>query len=124
MKQKRYYDCSFTNFEELEQTVTTYIYYDKQHRIKAKSAGMSPVQYRIHTSQTVTYSTYNLPSAHQTAMKAACPTSLTPHLSIAIKGKKDSPCCGAFTPKYSAAVAATSDIVSLSPTFTPANPLR
>lgn len=51
MKQEMYYRRCFSSFEELQQAVTKYIYYYNHHRIKAKLTGMSPVQYRIHTSQ-------------------------------------------------------------------------
>ncbi|OJG91677.1 hypothetical protein RV18_GL003958 [Enterococcus termitis] len=51
MKQEMYYRRSFFSFKELELAVTTYIHYYNHHRIKEKLTGMSPVQYRIHTSQ-------------------------------------------------------------------------
>ena len=51
MKQEMYYGRSFSSFEELKRVVTNYIDYYNHHRIKAKLTGMSPVQYRIHTSR-------------------------------------------------------------------------
>ncbi|OTN84025.1 hypothetical protein A5819_003575 [Enterococcus sp. 7E2_DIV0204] len=51
MKQEMYYRRHFSSYEELKQAVTKYIHYYNHYRIKAKLAGMSPVQYRIHTSQ-------------------------------------------------------------------------
>ncbi|WP_086330843.1 IS3 family transposase [Candidatus Enterococcus mansonii] len=51
MTQEIDYGRSFSSFEELKQGVTKYIDYYKHHRTKVKLTGMSPVQYRIHTSQ-------------------------------------------------------------------------
>jgi putative transposase len=51
MKQEMYYGRSFSSFEELKAAVVKYIHYYNHHRIKGKLAGMSPVQYRLHTSQ-------------------------------------------------------------------------
>ena len=51
MKQEMYYRRIFSSFEELKRAVENYIDYYNHHRIKAKLTGMSPVQYRIHTSQ-------------------------------------------------------------------------
>ena len=50
LKQERYHGGALCSFEELREKINRYIdYYNK--RIKQKLAGMSPVQYRIHTSQ-------------------------------------------------------------------------
>jgi transposase InsO family protein len=38
------------SFEELKKRIEEYIIYYNNKRIKEKLAGMSPVQYRIHTS--------------------------------------------------------------------------
>lgn len=51
MKQEMYYRRCFSSFEELKQAVTTYIHYYNHHRIKEKLAGLSPVQFRIQSSQ-------------------------------------------------------------------------
>ncbi|OEG18068.1 hypothetical protein BCR22_11900 [Enterococcus plantarum] len=51
IKQEMYYGRSFSSFEELKRAVTNYIDYYNHYRIKAKLTGMSPVQYRIHTSR-------------------------------------------------------------------------
>ena len=51
MKQEMYYGKVYRSFEELKQAVNKYIYYYNNERIKAKLTGMSPVEYRLHTSQ-------------------------------------------------------------------------
>lgn len=51
MKQEMYYGKVYYSFEELKQAVTDYIFYYNNERIKAKLTGMSPVEYRLHTSQ-------------------------------------------------------------------------
>ncbi|PID23187.1 hypothetical protein CSV61_01665 [Sporosarcina sp. P3] len=51
MKQEMYYGEPLRTYEELEQAIKTYIHYYNHKRIKQKLAGMSPVQYRLHTSQ-------------------------------------------------------------------------
>ncbi|MBS4208258.1 IS3 family transposase [Bacillus sp. FJAT-50079] len=51
MKQEMYYGKVYRSFEELKQAVNDYIFYYNNERIKAKLAGMSPVEYRLHTSQ-------------------------------------------------------------------------
>lgn len=51
MKQEMYYGETYHSFEELNQAITEYILYYNNERIKAKLAGMSPVKYRLHTSQ-------------------------------------------------------------------------
>ena len=38
-------------YEELKRDIEAYINYYNNKRIKQKLAGMSPVQYRLHTSQ-------------------------------------------------------------------------
>ena len=51
LKQEMYYGKTFKTYEELKEAIEKYIYYYNHKRIKRKLAGMSPVQYRIHTSQ-------------------------------------------------------------------------
>lgn len=51
MKQEMYYGKVYYSFEELKQAVTDYIFYYNNNRIKAKLTGMSPVEYRLYTSQ-------------------------------------------------------------------------
>ena len=51
MKQEMYYGKVYHSFEELKHAVTDYIFYYNNERIKAKLTGMSPVEYRLHTSQ-------------------------------------------------------------------------
>lgn len=51
MKQEMYYGEALCTFEELKGRIVDYIYYYNYKRIKQKLAGMSPIQYRIHTSQ-------------------------------------------------------------------------
>ena len=51
MKQEMYYGETYRSFEELNKAVKEYIYYYNHKRIKAKLTGMSPVEYRQHTSQ-------------------------------------------------------------------------
>lgn len=51
MKQEMYHRRFFSSFEELKQAVTTYIHYYNHYRIKEKLAGLSPVQFRIQSSQ-------------------------------------------------------------------------
>ncbi|MBM6618041.1 IS3 family transposase [Bacillus sp. RD4P76] len=51
MKQEMYYGEALCSFEELKKRIEDYIYYYNNKRIKQKLAGVSPVQYRIHTSQ-------------------------------------------------------------------------
>lgn len=53
MKQEMYYGKVYHSFEELKQAVTEYIFYYNYKRIKAKLTGMSPVEYRLYTSQLV-----------------------------------------------------------------------
>ncbi|MBS4220978.1 IS3 family transposase [Bacillus sp. FJAT-49711] len=50
MKQEMYYGKVYRSFEELKKAVIDYIYYSNE-RLKAKLTGMSPVEYRLHTSQ-------------------------------------------------------------------------
>ena len=54
MKQEMYYGKVYHSFEELKHAVTDYIFYYNNERIKAKLTGMSPVEYRLHTSQLTT----------------------------------------------------------------------
>ena len=51
LKQEMYYGKTFKTYEELKEAIENYIYYYNHKRIKRKLAGMSPVKYRIHTSQ-------------------------------------------------------------------------
>lgn len=51
LKQEMYYGEAKCSFEELKRNIEEYIDYYNFKRIKQKLAGMSPVQYRIHTSQ-------------------------------------------------------------------------
>lgn len=51
LKQEMYYGEALCPFEELKKRIEEYINYYNNNRIKEKLAGMSPVQYRIHTSQ-------------------------------------------------------------------------
>jgi putative transposase len=51
MKQEMYYGETKCSYEELKKRIEEYIKYYNNKRIKQKLAGMSPVQYRIHTSQ-------------------------------------------------------------------------
>jgi putative transposase len=46
-----YYGEALYPFEKLKERIEKYIKYYNNKRIKQKLAGMSPVQYRIHTSQ-------------------------------------------------------------------------
>lgn len=51
MKQEMYYGETLCSFEDLKNKIERYIEYYNNKRIKQKLAGMSPVEYRIHTSQ-------------------------------------------------------------------------
>lgn len=51
LKQEMYYGKTFKTYEELKEAIENYIYYYNHKRIKRKLAGMSPVKYRIRTSQ-------------------------------------------------------------------------
>ena len=51
LKQEMYYGVELRTYEELKQDLELYIEYYNNERIKQKLAGMSPVQYRLHTSQ-------------------------------------------------------------------------
>jgi putative transposase len=51
MKQEMYYGEALCSYEELKTRIEEYINYYNHRRIKKKLAGMSPVEYRIHTSQ-------------------------------------------------------------------------
>ncbi len=51
MKQEMYYGEARCTFEELKNKIERYIVYYNNKRIKQKLAGMSPIQYRLHTSQ-------------------------------------------------------------------------
>jgi putative transposase len=51
LKQEIYYGVPSRTYEELHEAITNYIHYYNNKRIKQKLAGMSPVQYRIHSNQ-------------------------------------------------------------------------
>ena len=51
LKQEMYYGEPLCSFDELKKRIEEYMIYYNNKRIKQKLAGMSPVQYRIHTSQ-------------------------------------------------------------------------
>lgn len=51
LKQEMQYGRTFKTYEESKEAIEDYIHYYNHKRIKIKLAGMSPVQYRIHTSQ-------------------------------------------------------------------------
>lgn len=51
LKQEMYHGRERCSFEELKKKLEDYIDYYNNQRIKEKLAGMSPVQYRLHTSQ-------------------------------------------------------------------------
>ncbi len=51
LKQEMYYGEPPRTYEELKRAIAAYIKYYNNKRIKQKLAGMSPVQYRLHTSQ-------------------------------------------------------------------------
>lgn len=51
LKQEMYYGVPLRTYEELKRDIESYIHYYNHKRIKQKLAGMSPVQFRLHTSQ-------------------------------------------------------------------------
>jgi len=51
LKQEMYYGVPLRNYEELKRDIESYIHYYNHKRIKQKLAGMSPVQFRLQTSQ-------------------------------------------------------------------------
>ncbi|WP_188386417.1 IS3 family transposase, partial [Ornithinibacillus halotolerans] len=51
MKQEMYYGEELLSYTQLKEKIEGYIYYYNNERIKAKLAGLSPVQYRTQTSQ-------------------------------------------------------------------------
>lgn len=51
LKQEMYYGEPSCTYEELKRAIEAYIQYYNNKRIKKKLDGMSPVQYRLHTSQ-------------------------------------------------------------------------
>jgi len=51
LKQEMYYGEVLCTYDELKKKIETYIDYYNTKRIKQKLAGMSPIQYRLHTSQ-------------------------------------------------------------------------
>lgn len=53
LKQEMYYGESFVSYDVLKHRIETYIHWYNQERSKQKLAGMSPVEYRAHNSQSV-----------------------------------------------------------------------
>lgn len=53
LKQEMYHGTTFGSFKELEAAIKEYIYYYNNHRIKMKLGGLSPVDYRLSTEQTL-----------------------------------------------------------------------
>jgi len=51
LKQEMYHGEKLCTFDELKRRIENYIVYYNNKRIKTKLAGMSPTEYRIHTSQ-------------------------------------------------------------------------
>lgn len=51
LKQEMYYGKRRCTYEELKNRIEAYMNYYNNKRIKQKLAGMSPVQYRLHTNQ-------------------------------------------------------------------------
>ena len=51
LKQEMFYGESFKSYKELEEAIHEYINYYNKHRIKTKLKGMSPEQFRKHTSK-------------------------------------------------------------------------
>lgn len=55
LKQEMYHGEPLLPYEELERKLRNYLAYYNQDRIKSKLAGLSPVEYRIQTSQQAVY---------------------------------------------------------------------
>lgn len=53
LKQEMYYGEDLLSYDQLKTKIEEYIDYYNNERIKEKLAGMSPVNYRIHTSQSI-----------------------------------------------------------------------
>jgi len=51
LKQEMYYGLALSTHKELKRDIESYINYYNTKRFKYKLAGMSPVQYRLQTSQ-------------------------------------------------------------------------
>ena len=51
LKSELFYLNKYKTIEELEKEIIEYIEYYNNKRIKSKLKGMSPVQYRLHSSQ-------------------------------------------------------------------------
>ncbi len=51
LKQEMYYGEELVSYEELKRRIEEYIYWYNHERSKEKLAGMSPVEYRTHSSQ-------------------------------------------------------------------------
>ncbi|WP_370696111.1 IS3 family transposase [Lactiplantibacillus plantarum] len=54
MKAGIVHNCQYKNYKELEFTITSYVDYYTHCHIKTKSASISPVKHRKHTSQLTT----------------------------------------------------------------------
>ncbi|MCA0174075.1 IS3 family transposase [Bacillus sp. RAR_GA_16] len=52
LKQEMYYGEKLVSYEELKRKLEGYVDYYNHERVKAKLAGLSPIQYRTQTSQT------------------------------------------------------------------------
>ena len=50
LKQEMYYGVEFKNYEQLRKEIETYIKWYNEDRIKTKLNGMSPVDYRLHST--------------------------------------------------------------------------
>lgn len=53
LKQEMYYGETRCTFDEMKKKIEEYIRYYNTKRIKKKLAGMTPIEYRIHTSQLI-----------------------------------------------------------------------
>lgn len=53
LKSELFYTKKYMSIEELKKDIVEYINYYNNKRIKVKLKGMSPVQYRLHSSQTI-----------------------------------------------------------------------
>jgi putative transposase len=51
LKQEMYHGVKYETYEQLKAAIEDYMKYYNNKRIKQKLAGMSPVQYRIHSNQ-------------------------------------------------------------------------
>ncbi|MGX7109647.1 IS3 family transposase, partial [Facklamia miroungae] len=51
LKQEMYYGEPLTSYKKLKNKINQYIHHYNHTRIKQKLSGMSPVEYRIYTTQ-------------------------------------------------------------------------